>query len=405
MTGLTEGRRVHALDALRASALLLGVCLHATMTFLPDIQIWVVRDEPSTVLGSLFYIVHVFRMPIFFLIAGFFGRMLYKRAGAGGFVRNRAMRIALPFLVFYPIVGALTVACFVWAIRITGKPPTIPGGNGPQGLSVTSLPLTHLWFLYVLALLYCAALLLRSIVTAADPKGTFRERIIDRAMRLLLQSPFSALLLAIPLAAAFAAMTHWRSWLGIEPPAFGLIPNAPALVGFGTAFAVGWLLHRQTSLFSALQRWWHLQLALAAVLTIFCLWTIGTRPSLDYTPWTDQLIGYAIAYAVAVWAWTLGLTGAALRFLDAERPAVRYLADASYWIYIIHIPVLGAVQVAFHPLMLPAIAKYLLILAATMALLVASYELLVRHSWLGRWLNGRRYPRREEVAPAAAAAE
>ena len=31
-------------------------------------------------------------------------------------------------------------------------------------------------------------------------------------------------------------------------------------------------------------------------------------------------------------------------------------------------------------------------------ILIASYHLLVRHSWLGRWLNGRKLPWRKPVA-------
>jgi hypothetical protein len=37
--------------------------------------------------------------------------------------------------------------------------------------------------------------------------------------------------------------------------------------------------------------------------------------------------------------------------------------------------------------------KFPLILAIAFPILFASYELLVRHSWLGALLNGRKYPR------------
>ncbi|MEZ0243941.1 MAG: hypothetical protein ACAH11_11235, partial [Sphingomonas sp.] len=98
------------------------------------------------------------------------------------------------------------------------------------------------------------------------------------------------------------------------------------------------------------------------------------------------------------WSWTLGIIGAALRFLTRERPAIRYVADASYWIYIMHLPVVMALQVWVFTLPLPAVAKWAIVTGGAFLILIASYHLLVRHSWLGRWLNGRKLPWRKPVA-------
>jgi fucose 4-O-acetylase-like acetyltransferase len=38
-------------------------------------------------------------MPVFFLLAGFFGRLLYEKLGPGPFVRHRAKRLLVPFVV------------------------------------------------------------------------------------------------------------------------------------------------------------------------------------------------------------------------------------------------------------------------------------------------------------------
>jgi peptidoglycan/LPS O-acetylase OafA/YrhL len=102
----------------------------------------------------------------------------------------------------------------------------------------------------------------------------------------------------------------------------------------------------------------------------------------------------AIAYPLATWAWTFGLVGLALRFLSAERAWVRYVADSSYWIYLIHLPILMVVQILVLPLPLPALVKFALVLAVAFPIMPLSYHLLVRSTWLGALLNGRRYPRR-----------
>ena len=99
-----------------------------------------------------------------------------------------------------------------------------------------------------------------------------------------------------------------------------------------------------------------------------------------------------LAAALAAWSWSLAILGAALRFMTRPSRALRYCADASYWIYIVHLPVVMALQVAVYPLAASAWVKFALVLAGAFLILFASYHLLVRHSWLGRWLNGRKYP-------------
>ncbi len=49
--------------------------------------------------------------------------------------------------------------------------------------------------------------------------------------------------------------------------------------------------------------------------------------------------------AIAIWCWCFAVIGVAVRYLSAERFAVRYVADASYWIYLAHLPVVAFFQV------------------------------------------------------------
>ncbi|MES1201104.1 MAG: acyltransferase family protein, partial [Pseudomonadota bacterium] len=157
--GAAGAERLHALDAVRGGALLLGVAFHAALSFLPGPQIWLVRDAQSVELGVFFFTVHMFRMALFFLIAGFFARMLYQKRGLGGFVRNRAIRITLPLVAFWPIVLPFIIACYIWGYvathpAVSAATPPAP----PPPLTIFTVPLTHLWFLYVLTIFYVAAL-------------------------------------------------------------------------------------------------------------------------------------------------------------------------------------------------------------------------------------------------------
>ena len=90
--------RRHDLDALRAAAMLLGIVLHAGLSFTPFP--WPVQDtRQSESYGLLFAAIHGFRMPVFFLLSGFFTAMLWRRRGLRSLLSHRLRRVFLPFLL------------------------------------------------------------------------------------------------------------------------------------------------------------------------------------------------------------------------------------------------------------------------------------------------------------------
>src|SRR5687768_5326452 len=106
--------RYHALDALRGTAMLLGIVLHAAISYMPSRMpnlVWATHDaSTSSAMDWLFWGIHAFRMPVFFLIAGFFSALVFERHGAAGFLANRTRRVLRPFvlacLVLLPIIFA-----------------------------------------------------------------------------------------------------------------------------------------------------------------------------------------------------------------------------------------------------------------------------------------------------------
>lgn len=383
----TGGERLHALDAVRGFALLAGVVFHATMSFLPGMPLWPKMDnDPSPTLGLVFYVLHIFRMATFFLLAGFFARMLLQRRGVGGFVTNRLKRIVVPLLVGWPIVMVAIIAALAWNASVAAGGAPLPPPPPPPALP--AFPLTHLWFLYVLVLLYAGALALRGLVVLVDRSGGLRAK-IDGPVRALLGF-WSPVILAAPVAATFWFQENWPMWFGIPTPDMSLIPNLPAIVTFGLAFGLGWLVNRQLPILDLWQRRWPFNLALAVLATVACLAMVGTAPSIAMEPQGALKGAYAACYAVAIWSWSFAVIGLALRFLSGHSPARRYLADASYWIYIVHLPILMALQTAVANLDWPWEPKFVLILASSMAVMLLSYQLLVRYSFIGAILNGRR---------------
>lgn len=388
------GERLHALDAVRAFALILGVFFHATMSFLPGQQLWTVVDvERSQAMGGTFFLLHIFRMSLFFFVAGFFARLSLQKRGTRGFVVDRLKRVGVPLVAGWPILFALIIAVAVWAsLRTTGKlPPPLQAPDTPG-----FFPLTHLWFLYVLLWLYTLALGVRWAVLQLDRSGALRAR-IDGLTQLVARSHAAPLVLALPLLVSLWFASPWYHYFGIPPADMNLIVNAQALTGFGTAFAFGWLVHRQIGVLEVWTHRWQQNLVVAIVLSIACLTLVGPTPIITPAARNATTAVYAICYVVAIWAWTLAIVGAALRFCSNESAVRRYVADASYWIYLVHVPLVMALQTLVAQWSLPWFVKYAAVLLVAFPIMLVTYQWLVRYTFVGAILNGRRY------RPAAAA--
>ncbi len=390
---MSTDTRLHALDAVRATALLLGIVLHGTMSFFLPIPAMDVSQ--STTLGITFYIIHIFRMTTFFLIAGFFAHLVYHRRGWRMFARDRLRRIALPLLIGWMILAPLLGAIVIWGLTRTfgdvADLPTDDAVPGDQGF-----PLTHLWFLYYLCIFYVTFIVLREvIVRGMDRSGRIR-RGVDRVTGRLLPAFLAPVVLGLPTAWVLYSSADWQPWFGITTPDTGLAPQAQAMVAYGGAFVLGWLLHRQPGILESWRQRWAGRLAVAMGLTVVALLLVGTTatqfdPFADRAAWQKPV--YALCYASAIWFWTFGLVGAAIQFFSHASHVWRYLADASYWMYLAHLPIVFFLQVVLAPVPLHWSIKYPVILAVTTAILLLSYHYLVRSSFVGATLNGRRSPR------------
>ena len=106
----TQQRR-HDLDALRASAMLLGITYHVALSFAAGFP-WLVQDRRQGEGYLLFeYVAHGFRLPLFFLISGFFTAMLWRRRGVKALIAHRFRRILLPCLL-----GLITVVPVMFVV-------------------------------------------------------------------------------------------------------------------------------------------------------------------------------------------------------------------------------------------------------------------------------------------------
>jgi peptidoglycan/LPS O-acetylase OafA/YrhL len=106
---------------------------------------------------------------------------------------------------------------------------------------------------------------------------------------------------------------------------------------------------------------------------------------------------HSFSYALTMWSLVFLTIGVFLRFCVSPNAVVRFIADSSYWMYLIHLPVVVWLQVAVAELPFHWSLKLAFISLTTIAVSLLTYDLFVRSTFIGRILNGRK---RERVLPA-----
>jgi glucans biosynthesis protein C len=380
-----SAERLHALDSLRATAMLLGIVLHAAVSLAPLPIPWPARDVSS---GESFVpllgFIHGFRMQVFFFLAGFFAHLLWRRLGTREFLRQRAMRIGVPFVAGLLVLIPAILLLWIWSDARTGA--TFIARQMQHGPSLLAYPTGHLWFLEMLLILYVLAVTVAQLGKRRSVASALSR--IDASFDWLMNQPLKPVLLALP---TFALL-----WLGpqipeIDQAGMRLLPSLAAVAYYGLFFAVGWWLHRRIHLLDRMRNWLLPYFGLALVTFVL----LGGSMKAALSPggaehWTAIKVTALAAAALYAWSMTFAVTGLFLRFAAARRPWVRYMADASYWWYLLHVPIVMAAQIWIADWPLNGWLKLLMILAVTASLLLPSYHFLVRYTWIGRILNGPR---------------
>jgi len=249
---------------------------------------------------------------------------------------------------------------------------------------------SHLWFLW-----HLCWLVVGFVIVAAFLRPV--AGVLTRAPRWLVTTP-ACLLLLVPVAAALELAMDARDPMGpVLGPATsaGIIPM-PLVLGYNAVFfGFGSLLYlalgrERVAGGARLGRGWWLLLPIGATVylpTMMLLYGDDVIVRLVPDDSTREVLA-ALGQGVFVWTMAFGLIGLGERILSRERPWVRYASDSSYWLYLAHLPVVFVLQAGAYFLPMPAWAKFTLVVVITTVLLVVSYQLLVRHTLVGRMLNG-----------------
>lgn len=375
--------RLHSMDALRAIMMLLGLVIHSALTYAVTDwgATWPLKD-PNAIHWTNDYIVdfiHVFRMQIFFFVAGFFGALLFYERQPRPMIKNRIQRIVFPFLIFVFLLWPSIVVCFTYTrLSFAGDPEAWATATAYLTKSDGYIPGStyHLWFLYYLALITGFSVIIAFI---ARPFKAFTNKISGLFDRII-KHP----ILRILVFASFTAVVYLFMNTSQVATSNSFIPDLNTFTYYAFFYMIGWILFKSKHLLDEMKRmdWWSTALGIALFSVYFFL---------------KEDFGFydaIIIKSVTVWCLIFGVTGLFIRYASNHSPVMRYISDASYWVYLVHLSFTALLPALIINWALPATAKFLIVMSGTFFVCFVSYHYLVRSTFIGQFLNGRKYSKK-----------
>lgn len=387
---MPDRNRMHGIDVLRAGAIVLVVLLHSAHGYIPNQMpglIWPVHDaRPSLLVDGLFWWIEGMIMPLFLWMSGWFSWDLLASLGPDGFLRHRVKRILAPLA--FASLCILPANFYAWAFGLV-----LDGRSSWRKLRSLQFDpdiqneiwgLSHLWYLeYVF--LYCL------IAYAAVHIGRRYATPVAWAVRSVGRRVAAAP--AILLTMMFVPAT---GILVVEPEVVigfqhGFLPYPAKFLYSGLFFFGGlWMKAGGRQTIDVLRGRAIASLIVTVPLYLIML-TLTHRwfTSSGFAP-IDGLV-YAAVTSLFAWFTVFGFVGLCLRIDRPPHAAVRYVAEASFWIYLAHHPLVGLISSLLGPTTPAAGIKFVVVATVTLAVTLWTYHTFVRSTWIGELLNGRRY--------------
>lgn len=377
------------MDNLRALAMLVGVVFHASLAYSPLLSdLWLASDPQTSVkIDIVAFFSHLFRMPLFFVVAGFFTLMMFEKRGIKGLLKNRGKRIVLPFVIFMPLVLVSVMMGIFWALENVENQPAMlkfigTMGDNPQA-EQPPFSTMHLWFLFNLTWFY--------LVAAGLYKFNWHQ---SKWLGKLMNPAF--VLLILPLVMVPAMVTQAVPHPGAER----IYPELWSLGFYGIFFLFGFAVFQHQQLLQSLERYTAVLLITSIVGYGIYFWLMpetftledmvnfaATGGTLSFEHIVQVVLGCYIAVHMTIVCLVAGK-----KWLDTEFKSFRYFADSSYWVYIIHMPLIFIIQFLLLDVHLNLWVEFLICTLVTLFIGILSYALLVRNTPLGTLLNGQRKP-------------
>lgn len=329
--------RRYDIDWLRVIAIGLLIIYHIGIAFQPwGVFIGFIQNEESLeYLWPFMAMLNVWRIPLLFFVSGMGVAFAIRKRDWKQLILERSKRILVPFL--FGIVFIVPLHLLLWQKFYS------------QDLKFTPNP-SHLWFL---ANIFIYVLVLSPLFFYLKKKENSR---LSRLIRKLFSNPLG-LLFVVACFALEAILIRPESYVLYALTLHGFLLGLLAFF-FGFCFILTGDKFWQTI---RTLRW--LLLGLAAGLYL-----------LRYLAFDLEAPGYLIAIESCSWIFTL--LGFANLYLNRPGLTLRYLSQAAYPVYILHMVFLYLGSSLLFPLEISSLLKFILVILFTFAGCLVSFEII-----------------------------
>lgn len=379
--------RMYGLDALRGVAMTLGIFLHGSVAYKQGYHYgeWVFDTQYQSYFFDWFYLwINSFRMQTFFLLAGFFARMLIGKIGLIQFSKNRLKRIGLPLVFSYFTILPLTLAPFLFTVVFTiGNPWQQLYEFYIRFFSLRAhFGFMHLWFLQHLLLYYGALIIMLYLVKSNHTISTWAGGMLPKNKRINSFAFLTLTSIALGCISQFFSTALPSIWTGF------IIP-IPQMLYYLFFFALGWILENRRELFNSFSNNYRAFLVTATIISLITL-SILNRPDIIQAR-NYEIIGLKFLFGLQTMLLIVGFIGLFNGVFNKPQPFWKYIADSAYWVYLIHLPIVLTTQLVLLDSPIPGYLRFYIVIAVTIILSFSTYQYFIRYSWVGTMLNGKRY--------------
>ncbi|NNG02031.1 MAG: acyltransferase family protein [Desulfobacteraceae bacterium] len=346
-----------------------------------DFRDWHVKNDVSSLLSGLHtaFFVH-WMMPLFFVISGASAYFALKSRTAGGYVKERFVRILLPFLILGPVV---TSPPQIYLDRLTHSQftgnfftffPSYFHGFAEFGGNFAWHGM-HLWYL-----LYLFIFSMIALPVILPGKATGRSLLSVSAR--LFEHPLALFLLFLPLSAVDILIDY----LGMG---FSRATGGWSFLSYFPLFIYGYLIFSNALILETVRKYATIALIAAVSLSAYDLFMrFGVKPTVYYGE--PVYIFNMITRGCRAWCWIIAILGFGRRFLNFNNPFLKYANESVLPFYILHQLIILLIGFYVVGLNLSIPGKYLLIATFSFSMIIILYHFLIRPTPLLRFLFGLR---------------
>jgi glucan biosynthesis protein C len=362
--------------------MLLGIPYHAAMAYHTRV-VWDIHSpDKSEFLTFLSGVLVTFRMPAFFIVAGYFAAMMLERKPATAWLRGRFLRLGVPLLTGLALLAPLQIALIDLGDALTGAMSVT------SALDRAASDVTHPGFSWIMHLWFLPALLAYSVLLVAGLRWLRRPTLTAHLQRLRRQTvahPLAGLVLLT------LVITAWEILVFLSHQAMltrdGILPYFLAhgidpYLRYLPFFLVGVLLRNAPDIRTQFvwENGW--RLPTLAVITAIVASVLRGRDTMELDALYNAVDGTA---AILV---SLVLIGLAQRFWNRPDPRIDRIVDASFTIYLLHHPIIYALATIYLVAAWPPVLEFTLICVVTFVLSYAAHRLLRRSALALLLFNG-----------------